>query len=370
METPRHPAADSGGWGVPGVGPLGGGGEPQGGGKPAPEGFARHASPEIAQARAALEALAGRERRLDSDQTRLADALAAVELAGRLEMLACQLVAEADSSGASWRACGAKTATMLSWDGRHTRKQACAFGLRGGRLNRFPATAQAALAGRANPAQAEQIARELEAANRILGVDALQRMEAALVEDAERFNSAALASRARQLVAELADDGQLEAAEAAQAERDYQRAIAHREVRFADDHHGSIHIRGQLPTADGLLVQRCVEAFAERAHPRPAAGGATPAEPSQAGGGWVGAAARPPRPQRLADGLVALAERAAAAPDVPRMGDARPQLIVTCDIDRLRAGLAGATLAGADRRLSASELRRLACDCDVLPAVM
>jgi len=51
-------------------------------------------------------------------------------------------------------------------------------------------------------------------------------------------------------------------------------------------------------------------------------------------------------------------------------GGDRPRVTVLVTYDDLLRGVAGATLLGSNTRISPSEARRLACDADILPAVM
>ena len=54
----------------------------------------------------------------------------------------------------------------------------------------------------------------------------------------------------------------------------------------------------------------------------------------------------------------------------PRHGGDRPRVIVLVNYEDLLRGVAGATLLGSNTRISPSEARRLACDADILPAVL
>jgi len=91
------------------------------------------------------------------------------------------------------------------------------------------------------------------------------------------------------------------------------------------------------------------------------------------------AAGRDPRRpgQRMADALVELARRALTGPGaagrLPDTGGDRPQLIITMTLDQLRAGHdALARLDGGllSEPLSGAAARRLACDAQIIPAVL
>ncbi|WP_408899125.1 DUF222 domain-containing protein [Nocardioides sp. R1-1] len=78
---------------------------------------------------------------------------------------------------------------------------------------------------------------------------------------------------------------------------------------------------------------------------------------------------------RLWDALVEACERLTTLPDLPRDHGTRPRVMVLIDHDSLRqkvldAGLAGPGVTTTGARLSATAVRRLACDADILPAVL
>jgi hypothetical protein len=73
--------------------------------------------------------------------------------------------------------------------------------------------------------------------------------------------------------------------------------------------------------------------------------------------------------QRRADALVEVCQRVLASGKLPETGGERPHLVVTLDYDKLRAGLAAATLDDGGH-LSAATLRRMACDAGIIPVVL
>ena len=74
-------------------------------------------------------------------------------------------------------------------------------------------------------------------------------------------------------------------------------------------------------------------------------------------------------PERHADALIELCERARAAEDFPTTAGQPPHVTVTIDWNALRTGLGNATL-DYGQRLSVATARRLSCDCKVIPAVL
>ncbi|MDI3211962.1 HNH endonuclease signature motif containing protein [Arthrobacter sp. AL12] len=87
------------------------------------------------------------------------------------------------------------------------------------------------------------------------------------------------------------------------------------------------------------------------------------------------------RPQRLLDGLVGACKVALAAGDLPAAGGLRPQVMVTIDyrdlLERLGAAEAETRAPGSNAGtlmftgpVSASTVRKLACDADIIPIVL
>lgn len=74
-------------------------------------------------------------------------------------------------------------------------------------------------------------------------------------------------------------------------------------------------------------------------------------------------------PQRHADALIELCDRARAADDFPTTAGEPPHVTVTIDWDALRTALG---IAALDYRhlISAGDARRFACDCKLIPVVL
>ena len=87
------------------------------------------------------------------------------------------------------------------------------------------------------------------------------------------------------------------------------------------------------------------------------------------------------RPQRLLDGLVGACKAALAAGDLPAAGGLRPQVMVTIDyrdlLERLGGADAEARGPGSNAGtlmftgpITASTVRKIACDADIIPIVL
>jgi len=74
-------------------------------------------------------------------------------------------------------------------------------------------------------------------------------------------------------------------------------------------------------------------------------------------------------PERQADALIELCERARAADEFPTTGGEPPHVTVTIGWDALRSAL-GTAAMDYGQLISAAAARRLACDCKLIPAVL
>ncbi|WP_298803849.1 HNH endonuclease signature motif containing protein [uncultured Pseudokineococcus sp.] len=168
-----------------------------------------------------------------------------------------------------------------------------------------------------------------------------------------RHHAAGLLARAE--LSEAGDDAPVEGGDL--LGRREERAHRRRELYCSPDLHGTWHVRGRLAPEAGATLMTALEALAAP-------------EPSGQHGPDLRSAA-----QRRADALVALADKTLSAPPgsptgVPSEGGARARVVVTMDLPALTGAVAGAGLLADDAPLSAGAVRRLACDAEVVPAVL
>ncbi|WGY00811.1 DUF222 domain-containing protein [Nocardioides sp. QY071] len=176
--------------------------------------------------------------------------------------------------------------------------------------------------------------------------------------------------------------------EKAKAERGAHHA---RHLSFAEDGHGGVRVKGYGTAEDAERIKATLHPLAAPVTTEPGACGGVNRRPGQAMFDEDGVATaapcltpgcghdgRDPREAgaRLWDALVDVCDRLAATDDqLPRDHGAKPRVVVLIDQDSLEqkvidAGLArnGQTPTGA--RFSATAVRRMACDAEIIPGVL
>ncbi|WP_298805992.1 HNH endonuclease signature motif containing protein [uncultured Pseudokineococcus sp.] len=239
-------------------------------------------------------------------------------------------------------------------------------GGRGAGLGEGSATGAALAAGRVSVDAADVVAGTVLDLPEHYGPVGRAAVERVLLEHAPEVPLTVLRHHAAGLLAraELSEAGEdaLAGGEAALEGADLlgrreERAHRRRELFCSPDLHGTWHVRGRLAPEAGAILMTALEALAAP-------------EPSGEHGPDLRSA-----PQRRADALVALADKALSAPPgsptgVPSAGGARARVVVTMDLASLTGEVAGAGLLVDDAPLSAGAVRRLACDAEVVPVVL
>ncbi|MGY4719870.1 DUF222 domain-containing protein [Naumannella huperziae] len=329
------------------------------------------------------DALAGGAVSADEPTERLAQLEGWLALQARLEAVIAAGVRAVDEAGDTMLAHGVSTRTWLAQTGRMTAGQAAGLIKDAHRLGRFAGVAEALAEARVGPAQAGAITDTLDRLPAGLSPAELAAGEATMIDHAatQRFDPAMLCRLGNHLVEIIAPDV-ADAHDSAALERAERRAQQARSLTFADDGHGSIRFRGRLPQLDGEALVAVVDAYATR-------------DASVAARDPLAAELSSPE-QRRADGLAAMVQHIQGCAAAPGAGGDRPRLVVTIAHDELLAQVRhevdahgvdahgvdahgvddhriGGTRAESLRtgaRISAAALRRLACDCDLLPVVL
>lgn len=124
-----------------------------------------------------------------------------------------------------------------------------------------------------------------------------------------------------------------------------------RELHIVRRRDGRYGLSGELDAETGSLLRTVLSPLAK---PRPAEDGQ-----------------RDPRPaaERNGDALAVVLEFVQRSGDLPVEGGERPTVIVTVDYESLRGSVEARDLV-SDTTLTAGQLRRIACDAEVLPALL
>ncbi|NNG19811.1 DUF222 domain-containing protein [Naumannella sp. ID2617S] len=277
-----------------------------------------------------------------------ADAMAAAVAAAR-----AKVIAESEQREAAERTHLCSTATFLTRHHRHSSREARRIVKQATTLfGRFSLIAEAACAGLLSDSQIRGILTGLQNLPETLSAAESDRAQELMVGFAADFAPDDLRKLSLHVRQTIDPDG-TDAQEAARLEAERLHAEKNRRLSLAPDHHGSYILTGKLPLADGEELAALLKAH-ESALWRAAT--ETDAVP-------------PTRAQMRADALMILIRRAAKVGDAPKNGGDRPRISVLVDFETLRTGL-GTAQVSCGEHLSTTELRRLACDADILPIVM
>jgi hypothetical protein len=212
------------------------------------------------------------------------------------------------------------------------------------------ATRKAMATGRVSPEQADVIVRSIEALPSGSAVRA--RGEATLLEHAGDFDASDLAGTGRHLVHVVDPDAEERKLER-QLDRE-ERASHHTHyLSITSDGAGGVRVKGRGSAEDGALLKA---ALLPLTAPTPAVDehdGELVHDPRDTGA-------------RMWDALVTTARHALDTDLPPDSHGAPARLMVTTTLESLREGLADSAV----NELSVATLRRLACDAEIIPAVL
>jgi hypothetical protein len=236
------------------------------------------------------------------------------------------------------------------------------------RTGPLAATRHALAAGRVSPEQAEVIVASVEVLPS--GQAVRRRGEATLLEQAGSLDASDLARTGRHLVHVVdpdAEDRRLER----QLDREERTAHLTRFFSIAFDGAGGVRVKGRGSVEDGALLKAALMPLSAPAPAVDDSDGQLVHDPRDSGA-------------RMWDALITTASHALDSDLLPDSHGAPTRLLVTIGLDTLRAGLAdtadtavtgvtgclGIGHTGDGTELSASTIRRLACDADLIPTVL
>ncbi|MGH3717811.1 MAG: DUF222 domain-containing protein [Pseudonocardiaceae bacterium] len=211
---------------------------------------------------------------------------------------------------------------------------------------RLPATAAALTAGEIGAGQLRVITETMAALPASIPEPARERVEADLAGYARDFDPRRLRIIAQHLLAVLDPDGPPPGEDPAPA------TPVRGELRLRDRRDGRLGVEGWLDPEHGAMVRALIEQLAAR---RPTTDDGVPDTRTV--------------PQRQADALIELCDRARGAEGFPTTAGEPPHVTVTIDWDALRTAL-GTGLMDYGQPVSAGDARRLACDCKLIPVVL
>ncbi len=220
---------------------------------------------------------------------------------------------------------------------------------------------QAAATGRISHTHATVIGQALRHLPEATTQAERQRAEAVLIEDATRLSPKDLQARARRITELHEEPDVVDGREDEMLTQREARARERASLAMWDNRDGTWSGRFVLPELQARMLKTVVDAIAapRRSHLAPM----TRIERARAEAGHD-----KPYDRKAGEALIALVERL-PVDGLPTTGGTPARIVVTIDEAKLRSATAAATLATGER-LSAGELRRLACSHGILPAVL
>jgi len=186
-----------------------------------------------------------------------------------------------------------------------------------------------------------------------------------LLDEAKGLDATELRKVARRLVNVVDPEGEDRRDEKA-LDREERAAHLNRHFSISDDGAGGAWIKGRCSSEDAATLKTALIPLAK---PEPSQGPTCDPGTCQVPG--CGHDGRDPRDHgtRMLDALVELCRRAKTAEVLPECHGATPRVTVTISFeDLLRQSGYGITETGED--LTASTIRRMCCDADIIPAVL
>lgn len=368
----------------------------------------------LAGARSLLASIdhAGR-RRLDAEG-RLGLVSEVVALGRQVEALRVVMIAEADRAKAAETARGTSMKTLLAVSSKVTAAEAASWVYGGQEVTAHPLVAQAALSGEVSVAQARSIDRVLGELPATLTAGQRAEAEQFLLDKAALVDAQDLAKQTRTVLEQVAPETDAVEDELSRLDAQRKQAWAGRSLTFSNDRRGSVLFKGQLPTLEGEAFKRLVEAHSvsnrravEQAADRHDEAGLRSFEQRTADGLIALVAGRAPRPARSpeparfgepaeghraperVEGSSAHSMSSATRPGFPESAEVsssqagasarfatrtgppvKPTVVVTLSFDDVLNRVEQAGVLASGEKVTAGELRRLACDATIVPIVL
>ena len=279
----------------------------------------------------------------------------ATRFASQAQALSAVLLAEADKDDAFRRATGSASAIFIADKTKLSTRQAAGMLWDAQRLQSHPVARDAVLSGQITMPHAKAVNRALELMPDHFTTAQTRQAETLLVDLAERHTPDDVVKEAAR-VARQVDPVDADDYEKARLARERAMAWQARSLSFNRDQ-GSLTFHGSLPKVEGEMFRTLIDAWAQQTRRDDIDTNTPPAE-------------QPTPLQRRADALLALIQAAQTGGRAPTLAGDRPVITITLDYHKLIAQAADAGVLPDGAPLSASDLRRLACDANLIPAVL
>jgi hypothetical protein len=215
-------------------------------------------------------------------------------------------------------------------------------------IDRRPALDTALTGGAVNTEQAQVIATALGNLPDQAGAETVEKAEEILVGFAADYEPTVLRKLGARILTHV-DPDLAEKAEQEALEREDARAHEGRAFTLTPTRHGRVRVTGWLDREAAAIVNAALDPLCSPY--------GTTAEDD-----------RTPT-QRRADAIVEICQLALHTEQLPEHGGERPHVVVTVPFDVLRGQLGAGTLDTGEA-LSATQVRRIACDALIIPAVL
>ena len=314
---------------------------------------------------------------------RLDLALTAQTMVSQAQAVAARLLAEADQADASLRSAGTPPGTFLASRQKLTPKQAAGLVYRARELSEHPQAREAVQQGSITMDHATAVGKALRQMPAHFTPAQTAQAEAMLVDLAGRRTPDDVL-RAAARVAEQIDPVDANQAEAMRLTREREAAVRNRALVWWHEA-GSVAFKGSLPQVEGEAFTALINAFTNQSRRNAIEAGdshadeVTPAQrradalvslvrlaQARVPGASPAISRLSPSPEQPGDTAPGLASLALT----PNLAGDRPVIMVTLDYHKLKADAANAAVLPGGRPLAKGDLRRLACDANVIPAVL
>jgi hypothetical protein len=260
-----------------------------------------------------------------------------------------------------------------SWLSTHAHEERSATSLQrlaDDAVARYPLLLEGLRNGEVSIRQAESITHALDALGPDVSRDICTEAEARMVALAGEFDATELRRLGRAIL-ETIDPATFEDHERERLEAELRKAHEATRLSLKARGDGTTRVSGVLPDAIAARLRTCLAAFSSPRHDaassRPDATTETPDPVGDSRYLDPVTGRRLPGDRVRGEAFCAFIE-AADPQRMPLQGGAATSIIITMDLDKLTAGV-GAATTGAER-LPASDVRRLACQANLIPAVL